>query len=162
MTHRYGLLAVIQRKANQGDASAEYQLGLMYEEGQDLPKDTTEAMKWYRKAAEQGDAWAQYWLGAAYDSGRGVPKDDAEAVKWWRKAAEQGDATAQNSLGFMYDHGRGVPEDYVLAHMWFNLAAAAAGNSAMARDLVAAKMTPAQIAEAQKLAREWKPTPDNK
>ena len=124
MTHRYGLLAVIQRKANQGDASAEYQLGLMYEEGQDLPKDTTEAMK------------------------------------WWRKAAEQGDATAQNSLGFMYDHGRGVPEDYVLAHMWFNLAAAAAGNSAMA--LVAAKMTPAQIAEAQKLAREWKPTPDNK
>ena len=126
MTHRYGLLAVIQRKANQGDASAEYQLGLMYKEGQDLPKDTTEAMK------------------------------------WWRKAAEQGDATAQNSLGFMYDHGRGVPEDYVLAHMWFNLAAAAAGNSAMARDLVAAKMTPAQIAEAQKLAREWKPTPDNK
>ena len=98
---------------------------------------------------------------SAYDNGRGVPQDDAEALKWYRKAAEQGYALAQTNLGFMYDHGRGVPQDYVLAHMWFNLAVAAAGNSAMARD-IAAKMTPAQIAEAQKLAREWKPTPDNK
>ena len=81
-----------------------------------------------------------------YDNGRGVPQDDAEALKWYRKAAEQGYALAQTNLGFMYDHGRGVPQDYVLAHMWFNLAVAAAGNSAMARD-IAAKMTPAQIAE---------------
>ena len=93
--------------------------------------------------------------------GRGVPQDDAEAVKWYRKAADQGYALAQTNLGIMYDDGRGVPQDYVQAHMWFNLAVAAAGNSAMARD-IAAKMTPAQIAEAQKLAREWKPTPDNK
>jgi TPR repeat protein len=81
MTHRYGLLAVIQRKANQGDASAEYQLGVMYEEGQDLPKDTTEALKWYRKAAEQGNATAQTNLGAAYANGQGVPQDDAGSGK---------------------------------------------------------------------------------
>jgi hypothetical protein len=79
--------------------------------------------------------------------------------------AEQGNALAQLGLGVMYANGQGVPQDYVRAHMWFNIAAAAAGASDVSvrdaikwRDLVAARMTPAQIAEARRLAREWKPT----
>ena len=88
--------------------------------------------------------------------GRGVPQDYAEAVKWYRLAAEQGNATAQNNLGFMHYEGRGVPQDDVQAHMWFNLAAAQGNDNAVAnRDIAAKKMTPAQIAEAQQLAREW-------
>ena len=79
-------------------------------------------------------------------------------LSWYRKAAEQGHAKAQLNLGIMYFTGRGVPQDYVQAHMWFNLSAAQGDADATKnRDIVAAKMTPAQIAEAQKLAREWKP-----
>jgi len=100
-----------------------------------------------------------------YEKGQGVPKDYAEAMQWYRKAAEQGLASAQNNLGFMYSLGHGAPQDYVEAYKWFNLAAAhfpasetenrktALGN----RDRVAAAMTAAQIAEAQRLASEWKP-----
>ncbi|MSP50530.1 MAG: sel1 repeat family protein, partial [Alphaproteobacteria bacterium] len=88
----------------------------------------------------------------------GVPQDYAEAVMWYRKAADQGEADAQTNLGINYANGQGVPQDYVQAHKWFNLAAAKGNiNAVKNRDIVAAKMTPAQIAEAQKLAREWKP-----
>ena len=87
-----------------------------------------------------------------------MPQDYAAAVTWWRKAADQGLASAQYNLGVMYANGQGVPQDYIQAHMWFNLATAQNdANAAKNRDIVAAKMAPAQIAEAQKLAREWKP-----
>ena len=143
--------------AEQGDAYAQFQLGFMYAIGQGVPRDYAEAVKWYRKAAEQGFALAQNNLGLRYTEGQGVPQDYAEAVKWFRKAAEQGHANAQNNLGLRYSDGKGVPQDYVLAHKWLNLAAALgvmAGDTT-ARDYVASKMTPAQIAEAQRLAREW-------
>ena len=86
-------------------------------------------------------------------------------MSWYRKAAEQGNAFAQLNLGFQYASGSGVAREYVPAYMWFNLAVLRFDASdreyrdkAMEeRDQLAAKMTPAQIAEAQKLAREWKP-----
>lgn len=79
-------------------------------------------------------------------------------MRWYRLAADRGDASAQNNLGFMYAEGRGVLQDYVLACMWLNLAAARGDSfAAQNRDEIAAKMTLAQIAEAQRLAREWKP-----
>ncbi len=149
--------------------------------------DFATAMRLWRPLAEQGNVTAQYNLGVMYAKGRGVPqdyvqaylwfnlaasrlsdvkhRDDAEAVKWYRLAAEQGYASAQYNLGLMYAKGQGVPQDYVQAHMWFDLAASrfparkakrrdqAIGN----RAFVASKMTPAQLAEAQRLAREWKP-----
>ncbi len=120
--------------------------------------DYATAIRELRPLAEHGDAKAQYNIGIMYDRGDGVPQDYAEAVKWYRKAAEQGFAKAQNNLGEMYRYGYGVAKDFVLAHMWYNLAAAQ-GNfgSPVQRDIVAMKMTPAQISEAQKLAREWKP-----
>jgi TPR repeat protein len=102
---------------------------------------------------------AQFNLGALYYDGHGVPQDYAAAVDWYRKAAEQGLAQAQGGLGVMYATGKGVAQDYVFAHMWFNLAAASGQkDSVKIRDVLAARMTPAQISEAQKLAREWKPT----
>ena len=111
-----------------------------------------------RPLADRGNAAAQFGLGAMYDLGQGVSQDSAQAVSWYRKAADQGDATAQYFLGTMYDNGQGVPQDYVQAHKWYNLAGGKGyADAAKARDLVAAKMTPAQIAEAQKLAQEWKP-----
>ena len=92
-----------------------------------------------------------------YSHGRGVPQDDQEAVKWYRRAAEQGEDSAQYNLASMYVSGNGVPQDYVFAHMWANLAASQGGEGAgEKRDAIAKFMTPQQIAEAQRLAREWK------
>jgi len=133
-----------------------------------VPQNDAEAVKWYRLGADQGLALAQSNLGAAYPEGEGVPQNYAEAIKWYRRAADQGQADAQNNLGVMYVHGEGVPQDYVQAHMWFNLAASGylasekekRDKAIKGRDFTAFKMTPARIAEAQKLAREWKPKPE--
>ncbi len=120
--------------------------------------DYATALKEYRPLAEQGDAVAQFALGTMYENGRGVPQDDKEAVRWYRLAAEQGEASAQNNLAKMSRRGRGVPKDDVLAHMWWNFAAAQGHeNARRARDRLAARMHPAQLAVAQRLAREWKP-----
>ena len=122
------------------------------------PQDDAQAAKWTRLAADQGDASAQYNLALKYANGRGVPQDDAQKVKWLRLAADQGFAEAQFNLGGMYGSGQGVPQDFVQAHMWFNLAAAQGNeNGKKGRDLVAKIMTPQQIAQAQELARNWKP-----
>jgi TPR repeat protein len=154
-------LSETRRLAEEGHAYAQFNLGLAYYHGQGVPQDYVEAVKWYRKAAEQGNAMAQYNLGNAYYYGR-VPQDYVEAAKWYRKAAEQGNATAQYDLGYVYCHGQGVPQDYVQAHMWMDLAASASTGDdqnkySSGRDAVAAKMTPQQLAEAQRLAREWRP-----
>jgi uncharacterized protein len=139
----------------------------MYAHGQGVPQDYAAAASWYRKAAEQGNAMAQYNIGVMYEDRQGVPQDHAAAMSWYRKAAEQGYVDAQINLGILYSMGEGVSRDYVIAHMWFSLAAGGdkkgveAQNKmtpAQARDIVAKHMTPTQIAEAQKLVREWKPT----
>jgi TPR repeat protein len=119
------------RLSEQGDASAQYNLGVSYDNGYGVPEDDAEAVKWYRLAAEQGHALAQYNLGVSYDNGYGVPEDDAEAVKWYRLAAEQGDASAQYNLGVSYDNGYGVPADSAEAVKWYRLAAEQAHASAL-------------------------------
>ncbi len=109
-----------------------------------------------RVKAEQGNADAQLNLGLMYAYGLGVLQDDKQAVNWYRKAAEQGDALAQNNLGLMYRNGQGVIQDWVMAHMYSNIAAANGNkDAAKNRGWVAKRMTPSQLAEAQKLAREW-------
>ena len=92
-----------------------------------------------------------------YENGRGVSQDDKVAVRWYRLAAEQGQPSAQNNLAKMYRRGRGVPKDDVLAQMWWSLAAAQGHeNARRARDRLTARMPPAQLAVAQRRAREWK------
>ena len=118
--------------------------------------DYDTALREWRPLAEKGDSAAQYSLGVMYDTGQGVPQDYKEAVNWYRKAALQGDSDSQVNLGVMYLLGQGVLQDYVQAHMWFNIAGANGDATGINnRDIVAEKMTPDQIAEAQKLAREW-------
>lgn len=145
-----------RKAAEQGRADAQFNLGTMYTKGEGVKQDYKEADKWFRLGAEQGNTAAQYSLGQMYRMGRGVIQDWEESAKWYRLAAEQGHAGAQHNLGVSYEMGQGVIQDYVLAHMWYNLAASnGAGDIAIKnRDLVAKNMTPAQIAEAQKLARE--------
>jgi TPR repeat protein len=123
--------------------------------GPSIADPSTEATK---AAAEQGNAEEQASLGVMYEFGIGVIQDYAEAVRWYHLAAEQGLAFAQGNLGIMYYNGKGVPQDYVMAHMWANLAAAQGNTLASKnRGITASKMTSGQIAEAQRLAREWRP-----
>ena len=120
--------------------------------------DYATALRIFRQLAAQGNASSQTMMGAMYSEGLGVPQDYGEALKWSRNAADQGDAFAQYNLGQMYRKGQGVTQDYVQAHMWYNLSAAKDDKIGKNnRDLLAKQMTPAQIAEAQRLAREWKP-----
>ena len=109
--------------AEQGNASAQNNLGYSYDHGLGVTKDYVEAVKWYRLSAEQGNVSAQNNLGYSYEHGEGVTKDYAEAVKWFRLAAEQGHAPAQNNLGYCYQHGHGVTPDYAEAVKLYRLAA---------------------------------------
>lgn len=141
--------------AAQGLADAQLALGAMYTSGHGVARDYAEAVKWYRLAAAQDDAKAQFALGSMYDNGRGVARDYAEALKWYRLAAAHGDANAQRNLAELYYDGQGVTQDYIRAHMWLSLSAASGDAGAVKyRDMFAKRMTPQQIAEAQKLARE--------
>jgi cell division septation protein DedD len=117
-------LKLIRPLAEQGDARAQANLGVLYENGQGVPQDDTEAAKWYRKAADQGDASAQFKLGGLYWQGKGVPRDGEEAFKWYMKSAEQGYADAQNTIGVMYWTGRGIAQSDATAKQWFQKAAA--------------------------------------
>ena len=101
-------------------------------------------------------------VGFSYRFGHGVEPDYAESVRWYRKAADAGDAAGQYQLGLVYAHGEGVPQNYVLAHMWVNLSASNSSGDdqkirAKTRDEIAQQMTPQQIADAQRMAAEWKP-----
>ncbi len=152
------------KAAESGDVKAQFKLGIMYDSGEGVVQDHRQSVRWFKKAAEAGDVDAQYNLGVIYANGKGVPQDYRSAMYWHTKAAEAGDAEAQNSLGVMYANGQSVPQDYMLAHKWFNLAAATETDkerrdrAVKNRDLAARKMSARQIAEAQQLAREWKPT----
>jgi TPR repeat protein len=139
--------------ADKGDAYAQNNLGVIYDNGRGVPENDAEAVKWFRKAAAQGAVDAQYNLGVMYDNGRGVPENDAEAVKWFRKAAAQGRADAQYNLGFMYATGEGVPENNIRAYVWWSMAKTQGDTGAATNiDILKPQMTPQQIADGQALA----------
>ncbi len=161
-----GLVAVAVFVGSMTAHAADFDAGVeAYNRG-----DYATALRIFRQLADQGDAKAQIKLGVMYARGwvvtttgkiieyRNVRPDHAEAARWFRKAAEQGDADAQYNLGIMYANGRGVTQDYVQAHMWYNHARAQGKETASKLlDIAELRMTAEQIAEAQKLAREWKP-----
>ena len=149
--------------AQQGHALAQYNLGLLYSNGQGVPKDDAQARQWYEKAAIQGHAGAQVNLGSLFDYGRGGPQDFKMAVRWYRRSADQGNDLAQRRLGLLYERGDGVQQDYVEAYMWYTLGAAnGVKTGALLRDALAVKMTSDQLLAAQKLARGWKPKPEER
>ena len=143
---------IVHQMARQGDADAQFFLGLCYDQAEGFEEDDKEAVKWYRLAAKQGHAGAQLYLGAhatdekeavkwyrlaakqgyaeaqlmlgiCYLAGDGVAKDEKEAVKLFRLAAEQGCVRAQHKLGTCYEYGSGVAKDRKKAVKWWLLAA---------------------------------------
>ena len=160
----YGAAAQwFRQAAEQGHVGAQYNLGVRYHEGRGVPRDPAQAAEWFRRAAQQGFARAQYNLGVLYASGDGVPRDASQAARWFRRAADQEEPKAQYNLGLFYVEGVGVPQDYGEAYVWFTLAAARmppGGNREQAvrnRDIIAARLTPAQLEAAQVRADTWQP-----
>ena len=141
--------------AERGNNLAQYNLGVVYEHGEGVPKDAQIAVKWYTLAAEQGDATAQFSLGLIYRNGKGIPQNYETAVKWYTFAAEQGYTKAQYNLGLMYYNGEGVLLDFVYAHMWADISASKGSGLAMKLlKLLTEKMNSTQIAEAHVLAKK--------
>jgi len=122
--------------ADRGNASAQYDMGWLYENGQGVPQDYREAMRWYRKAANQGKAAAQNSIGSLYQNGQGVEQDYGEAMRWYRRAADQAYPAAQSNIGILYANGQGVPRNLSQARAWMQKAAAAGDEDA--RDWLAA------------------------
>lgn len=168
--------------ADQGLVVAQNNLADAFALGLGVPQDFGEALKWYRTAADQGSSYAENVVGVAFEHGLYVAQDDAEAFRWYRRAANKtyeraGDTwihSPQYNIGAMYASGRGTAQDYVRALMWFTLAAAFGDTkppdpfgikladtskytALEQRDRLMALMTGAQIAEAEKLAQEWRP-----
>lgn len=112
-----------------------------------------------RPMAEKGYAFAQFNLGVLYDRGHGVPQDNALAMQWYQKAAEQGLSQAQVNLAIMYEEGQGMPVDLARAYFWYALADSQGdGQAPQALRDIAKKMTPAQIADAERQVRDFKAT----
>lgn len=149
-------ISELKNKAEQGNAEAQYSLGVCYRCGDGVEKNLEEAIKWYKKAAEQGYAKAQYNLAVCYDSEYGVEKNVEKAVKWYRKSAEQGYARAQHNLGICYYNADGVIQNNVKALAWVCAAYANGDNgTTKAIRIIRQKMTSAQIEQALKLAKSY-------
>ena len=153
----YGQAVSWYRKAaEQGNADAQKGLAIMYNRGEGVAKDYAQAAILYRKAAEQGNTDAQVNLSLMYYRGEGVVQDYAQAFDWNRKAAEQGNSQGQANLAAMYDNEIGVSKNEILAYVLYSLASVNDENYVSLRDSMANKLAPDQLAEAQKLAVNWK------
>jgi uncharacterized protein len=159
-------LARLRPLADQGSAEALFYLAVMHHNGSGVPRDLAEAHRLYKQSAEKGYAPAQFNLAILHHKGEGVTKDDAEARRLYRLAADQSHARAQFELGQLYLNGQGGDADDIQAHLWFSLATASfpvnSGSdwrykAQIQRNLAAARLTQAQIGEAEQLARTWIP-----
>lgn len=159
-------LAQLQKKADSGNAEAQFDLGWIYMHGEgytgitymrDVPKDSAKAYDWYQKAAIQGHVKAQYNLGMLYRLGLGIKENPESAFIWLQKAAAQGYDIAQYNVGLMYADGTGVERHLPHACAWLALAAAQGNEKAKKSYLdLGATLTPKQRAEGQQLAIAWK------
>ncbi len=145
--------------ANRGDAEGQYFLGQLYAQGRGAPQDFAKAALWFGESASQGYSHSQFALGYLSETGRGVSKDQSSAFKWYGLAADQSLAMAHNNVGLMYEEGRGVRQDYAQAYMRYSLAISLSnlnpGPAIQNLNSLTEKMTSTQIAQAERLAREW-------
>ncbi len=146
-----------QRAAAAGDLTATNNIGFLYFAGQGVERNIAEALKWFVRAAELGSSGAMENIGEMYARGIGVEQSDTEAFQWFRKAADRGNGTAAFRVGSCYGTGRGVAQDNVQAYVWFSVGIAAGYDAAQDRDVVASKLTPDQLKEANLLVSQWKP-----
>ncbi len=147
-------LADLAKLAEGNDATAEYELAQIYGTGMGVPRNPAEEYSWLQRSARHGNVQAQYELGIALREGRGTVQDFDEARKWLQRAAEGGNGQAQYALGLMYRTGMGTPVDSVKGYVWLNVAAAQSVPGAVsARDAVLARLSAAELQEAQAEAR---------
>lgn len=152
------------KAAQQGDAPAAARLGSMYWIGDGVARDPAQAATWYALGAAKGNALAQVGIGYMSMQGSGTPIDFKAAAGWFAKSAEQGDASAMLALGTLFELGKGVPQDVVQAYKWYALATVDDGEyeqelfdrATRSRDELARKITPAQVEEGEREARQWK------
>lgn len=148
----------IEKKAQQGFAPAQCDLGICYFTGDGVLKNYGQSVIWLRKSAEQGWAPAQCYLGICYQRGFGVRQDNVEALKWYRKSAEQDNEDAQRILGTMYEDSAiqhpGSPNDLIEAYAWYCLAALNDSKNNELRDQLERRMTPYKIEAGQRRAQE--------
>lgn len=110
--------------AKVGDVDAQYEVGLAYETGRNVPVDEAEAARWFRQAALQGNVEAQYHLARLVSRGaRGLKQDYPTALKLYQDAAAKGYALAMDALGQAYQQGRGTEVDLARAAEWYQKAA---------------------------------------
>jgi TPR repeat protein len=145
--------------AERGHAEAQYNVATLYASGRGVEKNMAEAAKWFQKAAQKGHPTAQSNLGVLYATGNGVERNPEEAQKWWQRAAERGQTSAQFNVAHLYREGRGVAKDPIEAYKWYYLAAQQGDkDAALARDILAVDLSPTEVAEGMKRAREFKAT----
>ena len=153
------------RAAAKGDGLAAKHLGYMHLLGEGVTRNPAAAVNWLGRAAARGEADAQFEIGRMYYRGDGLPQDHVLAARWVGRSARLGQTQAQALFGYMHEHGEGVAQDYVKAHKWYNLAVSRLSSrdeevreiAREGRDRVASRLAEAQLAEAQRLAREWQP-----
>ena len=149
-------LSILLPLAENGDGDAQMTLGAMYEIGRFLPKDHNLSLQWYLRAAEQGKPEAQHLVCLKYYFGEHIIQDHSAALQWCLLAAEQGHLSSQMQLAVMFSKGVAIRRDIVKAHMWSNIASALGfGAAGSYRDLLADRMSPEQVADAQVMAKQW-------
>jgi TPR repeat protein len=152
-----------RRAAAQGHVGATNNVGVYYENGLGVKQDDAEAAKWYAIAAELGAAPSQYLLGMMYAQGRGVPADIDKAVALFQRAADQGLVDAMANIAVSYEAGHSVAKDPVHAYVWFKIVELRTSEGRMhefaidALKRLSTSISSAQVAEAERRAREWKP-----
>lgn len=144
--------------AEKGEARAQFKLGVCYETGQEVPRDSTEAIRWYRRAAVQGYQAAMWNLWGMYRRNQGIPSERQTAHLWLLQAAQEGDPVAQYFLAEASMNGTYEPPDLVKAYMWLILSTNKSFPPAITlEDLLARQLSASQIAEARRLAMESEP-----
>jgi localization factor PodJL len=151
-------VSLLRRAADRGFAMAQYRLAKLYERGEGVPTDLTQARQWTERAAASGNRRAMHDLGVYFARGEGAPLDEAAAFRWFRQAAELGVADSQYNLGVLYQQGRGVSANPAEALFWFSVAARQGDQDAGARaTALEAQLTPMQVEQARARAQAFRP-----
>jgi hypothetical protein len=150
-----------QTAANDGDTSAQTNLGYLYDRGLGAEVNSKLAAEWYTKAAEAGNALAQHNLGDMYLRGQGVSQNDATALEWFKKAAAQGQTGAEIKLAYMLAEGRGTAKDVESAYAWVMAASTSGDNRGQElKRTLETRLTARQLEQAKKQAVGLKGNPE--
>lgn len=156
-------LELWQPLADAGNSDAQFNIGVLYANGEGVAQSYEQAIAWYRKAADQGDVYALNNLGLMYAQGQGVARDDTLAVEFYLKAAEKNFGHAQYNVAPLFAQGRGTAKDKAEAYKWLTLAILAYDrseederiDSRNMRARLVKDMTATEIAEGERRAQEW-------